>query len=555
MTDKSTRTDVCIVGAGPAGLQAAYLLKRKGLSVVVLERGEAVGSFFRQFPRHRQLISINKVNTGLSHADARFRYDWNSLINDEGLEFGSYSRKYFPPADDYVRYLEDFAAPLADDIRCNTEVRRIDRRDGQFCVSCTDGSRIVADHVIAATGVSKPWIADIEGFELVEPYFDADLAPEGFENKRVLVMGKGNSAFETADALVEHAAAIHVISPNPVRLAWNSHFVGHLRAVNNNFLDTYQLKSQNAVIDATITKIEKTGDVYTVTADMAAAEGHQITLQYDRIIACTGFRFDTSIFAPELQPKLCENGKFPAMTAQWESDSAPGLWFAGTIMQFRDYRKTMSGFVHGFRHNVACLAEFIAARQTGGGYPFARADLDAEALTETVINRLSLSSGLFLQPGFLADVIALDGPEMGRHYQDIPVAWATQDGPAARGTCLMVTLEFGDFGANPMHVKRQHTAFGGEPDPFIHPVIRLMKNRKPVAEVHLSDHLDADWRPIENRDAGAATVTQMTYHDLGRSMSPADVAQAQLGGFLQSVMDQIAGEMPEIEADAPLVNS
>ena len=273
MTDKSTRTDVCIVGAGPAGLQAAYLLKRKGLSVVVLERGEAVGSFFRQFPRHRQLISINKVNTGLSHADARFRYDWNSLINDEGLEFGSFSRKYFPPADDYVRYLEDFAAPLADDIRCNTEVRRIDRCDGQFCVSCTDGSRIVADHVIAATGVSKPWIADIEGFELVEPYFDADLAPEGFENKRVLVMGKGNSAFETADALVEHAAAIHVISPNPVRLAWNSHFVGHLRAVNNNFLDTYQLKSQNAVIDATITKIEKTGDVYTYNIASPSLKG------------------------------------------------------------------------------------------------------------------------------------------------------------------------------------------------------------------------------------------------------------------------------------------
>src|SRR3954463_6017898 len=40
---KSTRTDVCVVGAGIAGMTTAYLLAREGKRVVVLDEGE-VGS-------------------------------------------------------------------------------------------------------------------------------------------------------------------------------------------------------------------------------------------------------------------------------------------------------------------------------------------------------------------------------------------------------------------------------------------------------------------------------------------------------------------------------
>ena len=32
----------------------------------------------------------------------------------------------------------------------------------------------------------------------------------------------------------EHHFTSYMLSPNPLRLAWNTHYVGHLRAVNNN---------------------------------------------------------------------------------------------------------------------------------------------------------------------------------------------------------------------------------------------------------------------------------------------------------------------------------
>ena len=48
---------------------------------------------------------------------------------------------------------------------------------------------------------------------------------------------------------METTTHIHVAGPGPIRMAWRTHYVGHLRAVNNNFLDTYQLKSANAILD------------------------------------------------------------------------------------------------------------------------------------------------------------------------------------------------------------------------------------------------------------------------------------------------------------------
>lgn len=526
--------DVCIIGSGPAGLQAAYYFAKKGMSFKVLERSDKISAFLRHFPRHRQFISINKVHTGLSNPETRLRHDWNSLLNDEGLLFREYSRKYFPSADDFIRYAETFAAPLADHIQCNADVQRIEKVDGQFVITCADGSQHRAGNVIVATGVSQAWDPGIDGFELAVNYTDFDTAPESYENKRVLILGKGNSAFETANSLVEHAASIHVMSPNPIKFAWQTHFVGNLRAVNNNFLDTYQLKSQNAVIDARAVEITKADGVYTVRAAMTAAEEHEIVLTYDHVIACTGFQFDNSIFAEDIQPRLRHFDKFPAMTGEWESETVEGLFFAGTIMQSCDYKKTMSGFIHGFRHNVKCLAELIAVRVQGGAYPARQTVLAQPDLSEAIIERLSTASGIFLQPGFMADLIRLDGPEAGKTLQDIPVSWV-QDAPLNTGTYLQVTLEYGNFGPDSLHVKRQNNVFGKEPDAFIHPVIRLVSDGRVVDEMHLADHLDADWRPRDARAGDNGTVLAMTFKDAGANVDPSAVARQQLDAFLSRV--------------------
>src|SRR6202008_4008812 len=118
-----------------------------------------------------------------------------------------------------------------------------------------------------------------------ERYETVPVDPRDFTDQRVLIIGKGNSALETADNLIETAAVIHVAGPSSMRLAWRTHYVGHLRAVNNNFLDTYQLKSQNAILDGTVQSVARDDDgMFTVRFSFFRANEVVKELRYHRVI-------------------------------------------------------------------------------------------------------------------------------------------------------------------------------------------------------------------------------------------------------------------------------
>src|SRR4051812_11607501 len=245
--------------------------------------------------------------------------DWNSLLSDDpDLLFTRYSERYFPPAGELVRYLGDFAAAFGLKIDYGTRVTGVDREAGLFTVAC-DGTTYKAKRLVMATGVAQPYVPPVPGIETAELYSTVSVDPADFVNQRVLILGKGNSALETADNLIETTAVIHVAGPGSLRLAWKTHYVGHLRAVNNNFLDTYQLKTQNAILDGSVRSIEKTADGYSVRFAFARADEVVKELRYDRVIVATGFRFDASVFGPACRPALSFNDRFPTQSAAFES--------------------------------------------------------------------------------------------------------------------------------------------------------------------------------------------------------------------------------------------
>jgi cation diffusion facilitator CzcD-associated flavoprotein CzcO len=272
--------DYLVIGAGPAGLQLGYFLEQCGRDYRILEAGPSPGTFFHTFPRHRRLISINKPHTGWDDPELNLRMDWNSLLSDDPrLLFTRYTERYFPDAADMVRYLEDFATAARLHIQYDARVVRV-ARDGDFRVTDEHGRTYEAKRLIVATGVSQPYIPPIPGIEMAELYGTVSVEPRDFLDQRVLIIGKGNSAFETADNLVETAAVIHVAGPSSIQMAWRSHYVGHLRAINNNLLDTYQLKSQNALLDGHVERIERHADGYVVTVRFLRANEVKKDLQY-----------------------------------------------------------------------------------------------------------------------------------------------------------------------------------------------------------------------------------------------------------------------------------
>ena len=295
-------SEYLIIGAGPAGLQLGYYLEQSGRDYRILEMGDKAGTFFEKFPRHGKLISINKVHTGYDGTEINLRWDWNSLLSDDDqLLFKHYDRDYFPSANSMVRYLGDFAERFALNIQYNCKVVSISK-NVNFRVTDAEGKVYISKRLIVATGFSKPYVPKIAGIELAENYNDISVNPEDFANQSVLIIGKGNSAFETADNLVGTTKLMHLVSPNPISMAWKTKYVGHLRAVNNNLLDTYQLKSQNVLHDATISKIEHHGNKFVVTLAYSHAYGEIEDLIYDRVIVCTGFQFDNSIFDESCRP-------------------------------------------------------------------------------------------------------------------------------------------------------------------------------------------------------------------------------------------------------------
>lgn len=499
-----------ILGAGPAGLQLGYYFAQTGEDYRILEAGDGPGTFFATFPRHRTLISINKVNTGLDDPEENLRYDWNSLLCDRPeLSFTRYSKAYFPPAEDFLRYLQDFTQAYDLRVQYGCRIERV-ARNGCFQLTDQHGQVYTCDRLIVATGVSLPYEAKIPGIELAENYVDMPLDPAGFVNQRVLILGKGNSAFETADALMEAAAVIHLASPEPVKLAWQTHFVGNLRAVNNNFLDTYQLKSQNAVIDAEIESIQRREDgKLVVDIQFTHARGQRRRILYDRVLACTGFRFDTSIFDQDCRPPLCPRGKLPQMTSEWQAVNVPDLYFAGTLMQMRDYKKTMSGFVHGFRHNVLALHRLLASKYHGRSWPCQRLPLVPEAVVEAVLDRINRSSGLFLQPGFLADLVVLDPErEEACYYPELPVDYLKDHAFNGAEHYYMVTLEYGRFDTDFLSTERNPDPMAAHTASYLHPVIRRYHRGEQVGEQHIHDDLENEWHTPELVQPFAAFVTQ-----------------------------------------------
>lgn len=490
------RSEYLILGGGPAGMQLGYFLEKKGRDYLILEAGDAPGTFFKTFPRHRRFISINKVNTGETDPESNLRYDWNSLLSEpgEGPLFGEYSTEYFPEPGSFLRYLADFGKRFGLKLRTGVRAVRVSRDGEGFLVEDQKGQAYACRQLVAATGVSKPYIPPIPGIETAERYYDFDTDPESFRNKRVLIIGKGNSAFETADSLTSTAAVIHLCSPHPVTMAWKSHFVGHLRSINAAFIDTYQLKAKNAIVDAEIERISRQDDGYAVDIVFSHAKGQKRRIYYDRIIACTGFRFDDAIFDESCRPEMIFNDRFPAQTAEWESVNVPGLYFTGTVTQMRDYKRTMSGFIHGFRYNAAALSRILDAKYHGESWPHEPLPLDSGQALEKVVQRIGTSSSLFLQPGFFCDLLVVD-PDAGeiRYYGDIPKDYVHASALGQSGHYYTVSLEYGHFDGDPLSIERDPDPSMAHLAPYLHPIIRRYEGPRLVAVHHIHDDLENEW--------------------------------------------------------------
>lgn len=195
---------ICIIGAGSSGIAAAKALKQKGLDFDCFEKGSDIGGNWR----------YNNDN-GVSAAYRSLHID----TSRKNLQYPD-----FPTPDDLpdfpshwqvMQYLEDYANHfgIRPHIRFRTSVTKVEpAADGQWTVTLDSGETLTYRAVIVANGhLWDTRLPDFPGhFSGTQIHSHAFKTAAPFEDKRVLVVGIGNSAVDIAVDLCRRARSVHI---------------------------------------------------------------------------------------------------------------------------------------------------------------------------------------------------------------------------------------------------------------------------------------------------------------------------------------------------------
>ena len=403
--------DVVVVGSGPGGLQASYSLRRLGVRHAVLSADDAPGGMFRRFPLFERLISWTHVAADVPRESREFEaHDQNSLVGEEpelrGLvaaEIGSDRRR--PAREEMEAGLRAFAERAGIEVRygCPWESTS---RDGERLVLGTPDGEYRCSAAIFAIGMTEPWVPDVPGLELGHHYVRVRTSGESYRDRRVVIVGKRNSAFEIGEGILRHGLKeLTLVSPrapdlgrlarSPLRPWYLTPLDEHVRGAPGRY-----------VLNASLERVERSAEGYRVYV-LEPTQPEPLVLEADDVIAATGFRAPLGDL-PELGVATVLDGRLPALTPLWESVTVPGVYFAGNVTQAaQGLRKhgvaSVSGMVCGFRYNARILARHLA--ETVCGISLERGSVPFDRAVSYLVSELDRAPELSIQKGYLARVL------------------------------------------------------------------------------------------------------------------------------------------------------
>ncbi|CAF0918016.1 unnamed protein product [Adineta ricciae] len=558
--------DNVIIGGGPGGLNLAMEFTVRGIPYILLERSSSFSGQFRYFPRCRELISLNKKHLpAKSPWSYARRYDWHTLSTiteedskkDPKLLFTNWSDSLFPEAERFADYLDyvgnhpNWGITKHTHFKC--EVTSVTRNNlNQFEIKTALNETFVAKRLYMATGATRPVVPNIRGI-LEHGIFYRDFDPadiERYRNKRVVILGGGNSAFEVANSLKAIAGDTVILIRSTLKFARQTHNVHDVRTQASVSYDLAQLKSLTAISAERVTEIKRHEDgrliLKTSTPDphWETPMWRHRDLMTDYVIVCCGFNY----FVPEVfntehvRPEIDETGKFCKLTSSWESVNVPNLYFVGGSMRVND-RDAASGFVHGFRYNIQALASIVAERYHKQPLaPLFQCVLDPkndgtfEPLSQFIVQTVSLTAPLFelfnygcctvtiktmhqsditSTPTYMAEVWEVFPQDYARQR------WADNNTWVGR---VEVYLKYG-FNVYGDDIPTHHFThpadnFHTEKSAYIHPVLYSFQHNKKsvgkcsdysphIEEWHMQESLFARW-DVDDYDDEGTNIHQFT---------------------------------------------
>ncbi|HEY7024895.1 MAG TPA: NAD(P)-binding domain-containing protein [Candidatus Limnocylindrales bacterium] len=473
---------VVVVGSGPGGIQTSYYLRHLGIEHAFISADPVPGGMFRRFPFFQRLLSWTKPYGPVPRDDPFYYwYDWNSLLAEEAhnralmpdLMDGTSS---FPSRPEMERNLATFVEKTGLPIRFDTRWESTSRDAERFVLHTSDGD-YRCQVAIFAVGVAHPFTPDTPGFEHVAHYVDTRPA-ETYAGKRLFIVGKENSGFELATGLLQWAQRIVLASPRPAKLSVNSHSLAGVRARYVPPFEDEMLGGGVFILNASIARIERIGELLRVHC-IRSESGMEIAVDADEVIAATGFTCPLQDLQ-SLGVEVFGRSQLPAMTNYWESATAPGIYFAGTIGQGVSGMKKYglpanSGAVHGARYNARTMVYHVAQKHFG--VDVAHPAVSPGSLVELLLTEATRAPELWNQKSYLARAFSLE-PSTGVIDNGIvPLAqFVDEEGDAG----VAIAVETDDTGD-------------------IHPAVYVRQKGKPAVETLLTSQPLHDFRTADNR--------------------------------------------------------
>jgi thioredoxin reductase len=406
------RYSVVVVGSGPGGLQTSYFLKKLGIDHAVISKDEAAGGMFRRFPIFDRLISWTKLNAPFERGSREYEwYDWNSLLVDDPSDFVGVDEfmdgtSEFPSRAEMESALAAFSDRNKIAVRYECEWVGSEKAGDDFVIKTADGN-YAAPVVIIAVGMTEPWKPNIPGIEHVPHYMSLKPASE-YKGKRIYLMGKGASAFEVADGLLHLARQIVLSSPHGARPSVIEHSLGGVRARYMQPMEDDAFGGGTVqLLDASTDKFEKTDEGFIVHVT-GTTKHFERSLIFDEAISATGVSAPLVDLSDVGVETFYKGGRLPAQNAFWESATAPGVYFAGSITQGAHGLRKNSGAaaVHGVRYNARIMTNHIA--ETRFGVEVKRPLLSADEVVPFLLREITHAPELWNQRSYLGRAVLFD---------------------------------------------------------------------------------------------------------------------------------------------------
>jgi thioredoxin reductase len=216
--------DLIIVGAGPAGISASLTAKKNKISALTLEQDSLGGTVFT-FPRSK-IVMTSAMDLPLHGKVKLFETSKLELLNiwNEVLSKNEINLKE------------------------NAKVESITPTEKYFVTKTLNGDEFTSRKVLLAIGRrGSPRKLNVEGEESMKVAYRL-LEPEFIEGKKVLVVGGGDSAIESALLLADQ---------NQVTLSYRSEVFGRLKPKNSEKIKEAIANNKIKVLfNSNLTKIE-----------------------------------------------------------------------------------------------------------------------------------------------------------------------------------------------------------------------------------------------------------------------------------------------------------